>query len=370
MAVKAQVLEEKSRYEIIDYKEIPVTDIRPNPANPRPAFHLSDKDPELLSLGSSILTEGQHRALLVYEIVGHYQHPDEPGQYMILQGERRWRSSQLVGVDTLKANVHRVPVSVSQELELLGIEEAHKLSWQPFFEMMHAANLAQSYGVNVDHPDIANKTGLNSEQLRTAAKIFQLEPEIQAMVSAYEEEMYAQKISGYRKEKGRIRGKRNIEFTPAKAAIVYDIFLALREKMTLSVKEYSDLELQTRVATWATLGNADTDRLRQILASLNQMGSVASPGMLTTMHNMLANPETDVRNSVTSLGSSYLTRLMNHVEMLEKRNVTAEKLLARADQFGSDPALLTQLRLQLSEAIRHQERLERAIADRIKELNA
>jgi hypothetical protein len=60
--------------------------------------------------------------VLVYELVGHWSAEDQPGTYVLLQGERRYRSSLMVGNGILKANVARVPASLSEELELLGIE--------------------------------------------------------------------------------------------------------------------------------------------------------------------------------------------------------------------------------------------------------
>lgn len=65
---------------------IPLDRLEPNPWNPRKAF-----DPDALAeLGQSILTAGLAHDALVRP------HPDKPGLFQIVAGERRWRAARLL----------------------------------------------------------------------------------------------------------------------------------------------------------------------------------------------------------------------------------------------------------------------------------
>jgi ParB family transcriptional regulator, chromosome partitioning protein len=80
--------------------EVPVTDIVPNPRQPRTRM-----DPESLNeLAASIKEHGLIQPLIVTEAP-----PTSPARYQLIAGERRWRASQLAGLRT-------VPVVVKERL--------------------------------------------------------------------------------------------------------------------------------------------------------------------------------------------------------------------------------------------------------------
>lgn len=359
--------EDHTRYDIIGLEDIPLDQILPNLLNPRPPFHLVEDDPELIALSESIMTEGQHRPILVYELVGHYAMEDKPGCYVLLQGERRLCASKLAKKDTIKANIARVPESKAAELELLSVEDGHRLPWQPYFEMLHAATLAEEYGIPIRHANIAAKTGLSMEQLGIAEKVFALVPSVQNMVADYEKAMYEQRVSGKRKKHSRLAGNRSVlEFTPLKASIVFDIFQALREHMTLTVKEYSDAELQERIAMWATNG-ATTDELSTFLQTVRQSsGSHAEPGMVSKVHLILKDPsQVAVKAIMKTIGNSTVVRLGAISKRAMKDGRDADRIAKKSDNFGTDVEALEEFEAQLRHAIRNLEKLERAISDRI-----
>ena len=360
--------EDLSRYDIIGMSELALANILPNLENPRPSFHLNEEDPELLALSESILTEGLHRPILVYELLGHYAMEDKPGHFVLLQGERRFRASGLAGLDTIKANIARTPRNKAEELELLSVEDAHKLPWQPYFEMVHAAHLAECYGVPIKHPDIANKTGLTMDQLSIAEKVFSLVPIVQDMVAEYEKMMYEQRVSGKRKRNGRLAGsgRKLMEFTPLKASICWDIFTALREHMTLTVKEYSDEELQLRIATWATNG-ANADDLSTFLQTVRQSsGANAEPGMVSKVHLILKDPsQIAVKTIMKTIGNSTVVRLSSISTRMMKNGRDAVQIAKKVDQFGTDVDVLEEVHSKLIQSIRNAEKLERAVSDRL-----
>ena len=82
--------------------DIPVTDIRPNPEQPRKDF-----PPEsLLELGQSIKDKGLQQPIVVRLLAG--QDHEKPS-YELVMGERRLRASQAVGLKTIRAIVRNVP---------------------------------------------------------------------------------------------------------------------------------------------------------------------------------------------------------------------------------------------------------------------
>lgn len=85
---------------------LPITDLVPNPFQPR-----SDFDPDdLNTLASSIRRSGMLQPILARP------DPVQSGRYQILAGERRWRAAQ-------KAGLHRVPVRIraASDQEAVGL---------------------------------------------------------------------------------------------------------------------------------------------------------------------------------------------------------------------------------------------------------
>jgi ParB/RepB/Spo0J family partition protein len=90
------------------YARLPVATVRPNPKQPRKFF-----DAEALrGLAESIKTVGLLEDILV--------RPVESAMYEIVLGERRWRASQLAGVDTISAKVVDLD---DQEVRLIALTE-------------------------------------------------------------------------------------------------------------------------------------------------------------------------------------------------------------------------------------------------------
>lgn len=105
------------------HRRLPIEQVVPNPDQPRRQFTQEALD----ELAASIRARGVLQPLIVRP------HPDEPGLYQLVAGERRWRASQL-------AQQHEVPVIIRdfsddemlevaiveniQRAELNAIEEA------------------------------------------------------------------------------------------------------------------------------------------------------------------------------------------------------------------------------------------------------
>ncbi len=78
-------------------RTLPIEQVVPNPDQPRRQFTQEALD----ELAASIRARGVLQPLIVRA------HPDEPGLYQLVAGERRWRASQL-------AQLHEVPVIIRE----------------------------------------------------------------------------------------------------------------------------------------------------------------------------------------------------------------------------------------------------------------
>lgn len=333
------------RYEIIGYDEIPVSHISKNPHNPRPSFQLKDDDKYLLELGDSIKTTMQHRPALVFEEVGHYELPDRIGYYRLLQGERRWRACRIAHVDYLRCLTVRTPISLAEELEWLGIEEAFKEEWQNFFLLQFADRLARELNVPILSPDIISRTGLNKDQLQVASKLFRLETPIQKLVQEYEE-------MSYQVRQGKAKGYKKGEFGANKAAVVYDICVALREFLPQITKSMSDLELQMLVVGKVTKHKNTLDHLQNMLRCIR--GEADAPGKQTEVAEFLLNPDrniTQVLKNTDYANVSRYTKLLNRFPLFQS---SVESLIPHLGQIGTDP-------IQLQQDLTAVSRLQRAL---------
>lgn len=357
-------------YEIIGFEEVPVQAVIPHPHNPRPKFHLRDDDPGLLALGDSIKTEGQFEPALVFEQVGHYSLPDAPGTYILLKGERRWRACGLVGQPTLRTLVCKTPTNQAEEEMLLGIEDSFKEPWGRFFVMRFAVRLAALLDLPVVDREIAAKTGLRLDDLRQAERIFQLEPAIQALVAEYEEQMYQQRISGARKAGGRLSRSRVTikEFTVPKAAMVWDIFHTLRSYYPVIVKDYSDLELQRRIAQLATASSSSYRKLEAILGLLRRHADRETPpGLLSQIAEMLSGTKT-VTHVLEQSGSKDALGFQRALAQLHSSIRKIDSFQERIAHVGDDLSTLKDAQRLLLDAYRTITEMERALSRRVAEL--
>ncbi|MEA2639676.1 MAG: ParB family transcriptional regulator, chromosome partitioning protein [Chloroflexota bacterium] len=95
------------KVERAEYRKLPVREIRPNPNQPRRFF---DRE-ALQSLADSIAAMGLLEDILVRPV---------PDGYELVLGERRWRATQLAGLDTISAKI--VPLS-DEEMRRISIVE-------------------------------------------------------------------------------------------------------------------------------------------------------------------------------------------------------------------------------------------------------
>lgn len=351
------------RFRIIGYAEIPVEDIEAHPRNPRPLFHLGDDNPQLIKLGDSIRTQGQTSPALVYEL--HNEKAQPTGKYRLYQGERRWRACKIAGVKTLRCFIAAPPKDEAEEYDWLGTEDAFKQDWQPFFILHYAWQLAQKHDVDVVSTEIQTRTSLSMSDLRMADKIFRLEPEIQAIVAEYEEEMYSQRLNGTRRKGGRIAGHgvRTTEFPVQKAALVWDLFSALRDAVPTIVAEYSDVELQRILAVKAS--QSTLDDLGKLHGLIRQAGADAPPGLLTELAELLTNRKRKIIDTTRAAGVSESSRLNQFRSRAARLSTIAQGISKNINQIGSDPKELRAAQADALRVLADVGEMERALGSHI-----
>ncbi len=146
-------------------RELAVASIRPNPFQPRQHFD----DAELLELAASISTVGLLQPVLVRPVEGGYE---------LVAGERRWRASQMAGLEAIPALIritddqgalaHAVVENV-QRSQLSAIEEA-----AAYQQLITDFSLTQD--------QVAEHVGRSRSSVANTLRLLQLSPSIQRMV--------------------------------------------------------------------------------------------------------------------------------------------------------------------------------------------
>lgn len=119
---------------VADASTIAISDIKPNPQQPRRYF----SEAELSELAESIRTKGVLQAILVRP------DPKDAGKYQIIAGERRWRAAKQAGLKEIPATIREL-----DELELLEIgiiENVQRTDLNPIEEAEAYGALMKRFG--------------------------------------------------------------------------------------------------------------------------------------------------------------------------------------------------------------------------------
>ena len=149
---------------------IPITDIRPNPDQPRQAF-----GPEALQeLADSIRQHGILQPLLVREL------PDDG--YELIAGERRLRAAQIAGLTDVPVIIHNGSTnSADERLQLSLIENLQRADLNPVEEARAIRRLLDEFGLTQE--GVAERLGKGRVSVANAVRLLAL-PE--AALSAVE----------------------------------------------------------------------------------------------------------------------------------------------------------------------------------------
>lgn len=137
-----------------------VSDIRPNPAQPRRTF----SETELEELAASIKQRGVLQPILLRP------DRDAPNQYQIVAGERRWRAAQRAGLKTIPAVVR--DMDELQLLEVGIIENVQREDLNPIEEAEAYGALIKRFGRTQEN--LADSVGKSRAHIANTMRLLNL----------------------------------------------------------------------------------------------------------------------------------------------------------------------------------------------------
>lgn len=147
-------------------RQLPVSEIRPNPYQPR-----TDFEPGALSeLVESIRENGLLQPLVV--------RPAEDG-WEIVAGERRWRALRELGRERAPSIVREL--DDDQMLVLALVENLQREGLSPVEEARGYQQLVESFGLT--QQEVAERVGRDRSTVSNTLRLLKLEEEIQAMLA-------------------------------------------------------------------------------------------------------------------------------------------------------------------------------------------
>lgn len=145
---------------------IQIKDIRPNPFQPRRIF---DKE-ALDELARSIRQYGVLQPIVVRRTADGYD---------LVAGERRWRASQIAGLDIIPAVVRDYTDGEMTEIAL--IENLQRQDLNPMEEASAFQRLMQEFGLTQE--EVSRKIGRSRSLVANMVRLLNLQPEVQEYVS-------------------------------------------------------------------------------------------------------------------------------------------------------------------------------------------
>lgn len=149
-------------------EEVRVGTVVPNPRQPRQTF---DED-ALSELAESIKSVGLLQPVVVRRA--------GPGRYELIMGERRWRASQLAGVEVIPAIVRET--TDDDLLRNALIENLHREQLNPLEEAAAYQQLLDDFGVT--HEELAHRVGRSRPHISNTIRLLTLPPAVQKRVAA------------------------------------------------------------------------------------------------------------------------------------------------------------------------------------------
>jgi ParB family chromosome partitioning protein len=168
--------------------EIPVDQISPNPHQPRQSFN-----PERLQeLADSIAQHGLIQPLVVTRAGERYQ---------LIAGERRWRASQLAGLETVPVIVKET--TPQQMLELALVENIQRADLNPLEEAEAYAHLMQEFGLTQEA--VAERVGKSRTAVANIVRLLNLPEDARvALASGEITEGHARALLSLKKQRDQL----------------------------------------------------------------------------------------------------------------------------------------------------------------------
>jgi ParB/RepB/Spo0J family partition protein len=146
--------------------EVPIGRIYPNPLNPRKVF----RDKDINDLCDSIIEMGGIIVpLVIFETT--------PGQYVLLDGERRLRAAKKLGMKTVPANLIAGQLSAADNLSTMFNIHMAREPWDPASRALALGKLKELYkGISLE--ELSDITGMSKMALRDAERVLSFPSDI------------------------------------------------------------------------------------------------------------------------------------------------------------------------------------------------
>jgi ParB family chromosome partitioning protein len=151
---------------------VPIADIDPGRYQPRRNF---DKD-EIKALADSISEQGVLQPVLLRP------HPDSPGRYELIAGERRWQAAQRAGLHEIPALVRDLDDRTTLEVAL--VENIQRQDLSPLEEAAGYQRLIDEFGHTQEA--LAGVVGKSRSHVANTLRLLGLPQEVKAMVDSGE----------------------------------------------------------------------------------------------------------------------------------------------------------------------------------------
>lgn len=156
-----------------DLKNIPLDVIQRGKYQPRVDMH----EEALEELASSIRTQGVMQPIVI--------RPISSKKYEIIAGERRWRASQIAGLDTIPAIIKQVGDEAAIAMSL--IENIQRENLNPIEEAMALKRLQDKF--ELTQQEVANAVGKSRAAVTNLMRLISLHTDVQSMLIKGELEM-------------------------------------------------------------------------------------------------------------------------------------------------------------------------------------
>jgi len=156
-----------------DLKQLPVDLVQRGKYQPRTDMH----EEALQELADSIKAQGVMQPIVV--------RPVGAGRYEIIAGERRWRATQLAGLDSIPAIIK--PVSDEAAIAMSLIENIQRENLNPIEEAMALKRLQDEF--ELTQQEVANAVGKSRATVTNLMRLMSLAPDVRVMLERGDLEM-------------------------------------------------------------------------------------------------------------------------------------------------------------------------------------
>ncbi len=156
-----------------DLRNIPIELVQRGKYQPRTDMH----EEALQELASSIRAQGVMQPIVV--------RPISDTRYEIIAGERRWRATQIAGLDTIPAIIK--PVSDESAIAMALIENIQRENLNPIEEAMALKRLQEEF--ELTQQEVADAVGKSRATVTNLLRLIALNPDVRLMLEHGDIEM-------------------------------------------------------------------------------------------------------------------------------------------------------------------------------------